>query len=202
MRTATGSYEIQVQAASIKDSEGRRTAARPAGQPRRDGRCHCGRCGVGHAVIGLDTNVVVRYLAQDAPEQSAIASTLIDEMTETDPGFLSLVTVVEVYWVLRRAYKMSSARCDEVLHGLLNARELRLGHGHVLRNALAGSGGEVDFADAVIAECSAGSQDATTRRRSTGAPRSTRTCNSLDLSHRTASSDAEASNSTPAPSAE
>ncbi len=77
-------------------------------------------------MIGLDTNVVVRYLVQDDPEQSPIASSLIDGLTEVDPGYLSLVTVVEVYWVLRRAYKVPAARCVEVLNGLLDARELRI----------------------------------------------------------------------------
>lgn len=41
-------------------------------------------------MIGLDTNVIVRYLAQDDPAQSAAASTAIDALTENDPGFVSL----------------------------------------------------------------------------------------------------------------
>lgn len=41
-------------------------------------------------MIGLDTNVVVRYLVQDDPDQSAAASALIEDLTETDPGYLSL----------------------------------------------------------------------------------------------------------------
>ncbi|MEO7147199.1 MAG: PIN domain-containing protein, partial [Terrimesophilobacter sp.] len=64
-------------------------------------------------MIGLDTNVVVRYLVQDEPDQSARASEVIDVLTESEPGFLSLVTIVELYWVLRRAYKVSTARCSE-----------------------------------------------------------------------------------------
>lgn len=82
-----------------------------------------------------DTNVVVRYLVQDEPDQSRIASSLIDELTETDPGYLSLVTVVEVYWVLRRAYKVAVAGCVEVLDGLLDARELRLDRDEIVRAA-------------------------------------------------------------------
>jgi len=103
-------------------------------------------------VIGLDTNVVVRYLVQDDPRQSPIASALIEDLTEADPGYLSLVTVVEVYWVLRRAYKVPGARCVEVLNGLLDARELRVERDEVVRSALAECRSGVDFADAVIAE--------------------------------------------------
>jgi len=103
-------------------------------------------------VIGLDTNVVVRYLVQDEPDQSATASTLIEALTEQDPGFLSLVTVVELYWVLRRAYKISTTRCAELVEGLLDARELRVGQDSIVRAALTASRGGLDFADAVIAE--------------------------------------------------
>jgi predicted nucleic-acid-binding protein len=58
-------------------------------------------------VIGLDTNVVIRYLAQDEPDQAAAATGVIERLTEDDPGFLSVVTVVEVHRVLRRAYRLA-----------------------------------------------------------------------------------------------
>lgn len=103
-------------------------------------------------MIGIDTNVVVRYLVQDDPDQSAMASAVIDELTEIDPGYLSLVTIVELYWVLRRAYKVSADRCAELLEGLLNARELRVGLDSTVRTALTASRDGLDFADAVIVE--------------------------------------------------
>lgn len=103
-------------------------------------------------MIGLDTNVVVRYLVQDDPQQSAAASALIDGLTETDPGYLSLVTVVELYWVLRRAYGVSADRCSELLEGLLDSRELRVDQDAIVRAAVTASHGGADFADAVIAE--------------------------------------------------
>lgn len=103
-------------------------------------------------MIGLDTNVVVRYLVQDDPHQSATASALIDDLTETDPGYLSLVTVVEMYWVLHRAYRVGVGRCAELLEGLLDARELRVDQDAVVRAALTANRGGLDFADAVIAE--------------------------------------------------
>ena len=102
-------------------------------------------------MIGLDTNVVVRYLVQDDPDQSAAASALIEDLTETNPGYISLVTVVELYWVLRRSYEVKPDRCTEILEGLLEARELRVGQDDVVRAALRDADG-LDFADAVIAE--------------------------------------------------
>ncbi len=103
-------------------------------------------------MIGLDTNVIVRYLVQDEPDQSATASTVIDALTENEPGFLSLVTVVELYWVLRRAYKISAASCAELVQGLLDARELRIDQESTVRAALTASSVGLDFADALIAE--------------------------------------------------
>lgn len=103
-------------------------------------------------MIGLDTNVVVRYLVQDEPDQSAQASAAIDALTEHEPGFISLVTIVELYWVLRRAYKVDTAHCAEMIGGLLDARELRVGQDSVIRAALIASSDGPDFADAVIAE--------------------------------------------------
>ena len=56
-------------------------------------------------MIGLDTNVLVRYLAQDDPIQSPKATELIERrLTEQNPGFVSVVVMVETAWVLERAY--------------------------------------------------------------------------------------------------
>jgi len=54
-------------------------------------------------MIGLDTNVLVRYLAQDEPNQAARATRLIEEeLSVAEPGFISLVVLVELCWVLKR----------------------------------------------------------------------------------------------------
>lgn len=103
-------------------------------------------------MIGLDTNVVVRYLVQDDEEQSAAATALIDGFDGADQGYLSLVTVIETYWVLRRAYRVSADRCADLLEGLVNARELRIDRDAIVRAAIPATRGGLDFADCVIAE--------------------------------------------------
>lgn len=103
-------------------------------------------------MIGLDTNVVIRYLVQDDPVQSEVASAAIERLTEKEPGYLSVVTVIETYWVLRRAYSVGTDQCAEILERLLDAREIRVGHDDAVRMALAASRGGLDFADALIAE--------------------------------------------------
>ncbi len=103
-------------------------------------------------MIGLDTNVIVRYLTQDDTEQSARASSLIDGLTAAEPGFVSLVAMVEMYWVLRSAYGQSRERCADLIDGLLDARELRVGDDAIVRTSAAACRQGADFADVVIAQ--------------------------------------------------
>ncbi len=103
-------------------------------------------------MLGLDTNVVIRYLVQDETDQAATAAEVIDTLTATTPGFISLVTTVEIFWVLRRAYQVDAAGCADLIDRLLNVRELRIDHADVVRSAVDHSRTGADFADAVVAE--------------------------------------------------
>ena len=59
-------------------------------------------------MIGLDTNVLLRYIAQDDPKQSPRATQIMERrLTEQEPGFVSLVTILEVVWVLKSLFKRS-----------------------------------------------------------------------------------------------
>jgi predicted nucleic-acid-binding protein len=55
-------------------------------------------------MIGLDTNVLVRYIMQDDATQSLKAAKLMESLTVDDPGFVSLVSVVELGWVLTNLF--------------------------------------------------------------------------------------------------
>jgi predicted nucleic-acid-binding protein len=77
-------------------------------------------------VIGLDTNVLVRFLVQDDPEQAEAASTLIAALTEDGPGFVCREVLVELVWVLERAYGLGRDDIAQALDGLLAAQELVL----------------------------------------------------------------------------
>lgn len=106
-------------------------------------------------MIGLDTNVLVRYIAQDEPVQAAIATRLVEGFTAEAPGFISTVTLVETVWVLSRAYKTPKAELLRIVEGLLRARELVVENAethYLALNAFAASA--VDYADALIAEAS------------------------------------------------
>ena len=71
-------------------------------------------------MIGLGTNVLVRYLAQDDAAQSVRATALIEQgLTVDEPGYICIVAMVETVWVLDRAYRMGGTEIAAVVERLL-----------------------------------------------------------------------------------
>ena len=87
-------------------------------------------------MIALDTNVLVRFLVQDEPEQARIAGEMIERLTGTDPGFVGREVLVELVWVLERAYGYSRSEIAGALDGLLSATELVIEAADVVGPAL------------------------------------------------------------------
>jgi len=75
-------------------------------------------------MIALDTNVLVRFLVQDDPDQARVANTVLDQLTDADPGFVAREVLVELVWVLERAYGYQRADIATALDGLVSATEL------------------------------------------------------------------------------
>ena len=108
-------------------------------------------------MIGLDTNVVVRYLTQDDPEQSRRATQIFDhQLTNAEPGFLSVVTMVETVWVLGRGYGFVGQEIAAAVELLLQTDVLVIEHEQeVFFAAAALKSGSGSFADALIASLGA-----------------------------------------------
>ena len=105
-------------------------------------------------MIGLDTNVVVRYLAQDDDVQSPIATRFLSRLTKDKPGFISAVVLAEISWVLTRRYKLDRNDMARTIQDLLETAELVIENAEAAYRALGiyvGSA-SVEFADALIAE--------------------------------------------------
>jgi len=103
-------------------------------------------------MIGLDTNVIIRYAMRDDPAQTAQADRLIEGFTAQDPGYISHVTLVEVWWVLTRTYKLKNADVASFLDSLLSAASLEVQKPDLVHKALrAVRTHRADFADALIA---------------------------------------------------
>ena len=104
-------------------------------------------------MIGLDTNVLVRYLAQDDPDQAARATRVVEqELTGDIPGFVGLVALVETVWVLQRLYRASAEEIRETVNDLLGSRSIVVENRDVVASALTISEkNSCGFADAIIA---------------------------------------------------
>lgn len=108
-------------------------------------------------MIGLDTNVVVRYLAQDDPKQSAIATRIFEQtLSQDNPGFVAVVTLCEVAWVLAECYAADRERVREAIEKILSTKQLAVETPDLVRRALRAWGDSgADFADALIGEVAA-----------------------------------------------
>ena len=105
-------------------------------------------------MIGLDTNVLVRYLAQDDRSQSARATRLIErELSEGEPAHIGLVVLVETCWVLKRLYGATADELYQTVIDLLETRQFVIEQRALVQRAVLRRGGAAgDLADALIVE--------------------------------------------------
>jgi predicted nucleic-acid-binding protein len=103
-------------------------------------------------MIGLDTNVLVRYLAQDDPAQSRRATEIVErKLTADRPGFVSIVAMVETVWVLDRAYGLNILEIAAAIERLLQADLIVVeNEQEVFAAMIALKEGQGSFADALI----------------------------------------------------
>lgn len=102
-------------------------------------------------MIGLDTNVLVRYIMQDDARQSPLANLLVESLSPQMPGFVPLVTVVELGWVLSSAYELDRSEIVEAFEALLRTKELIVDQAETVWKALrVFQGTNADFADCLI----------------------------------------------------
>ena len=103
-------------------------------------------------MIGLDTNVVVRYLVQDDPAQSAAATRLMERVLSAElRGFITAITLCEIVWVLTECYDADRDRIGSVIEGLLATRQLVVEESEIVWNALHDwRTSSADFSDALI----------------------------------------------------
>jgi predicted nucleic-acid-binding protein len=107
-------------------------------------------------MTGLDTNVLVRYIMQDDAKQSALANRLIDSLTAESPGYVALVSVVEIAWVLSSAYDLDRAQLVQAFEGLLRTKELVVENAETVWKAVRSfQSSNADFADCLIERAAA-----------------------------------------------
>jgi len=108
-------------------------------------------------VIGLDTNVLLRWLldpsivADDSPEQTELVSRTILESDET--FFVNDIVLAETIWVLRNKVGQSRKVIEEIVERLLSSSNVETENEKTIERALADFVvGKADFADYLIAE--------------------------------------------------
>ena len=104
-------------------------------------------------MIGLDTNILVRYLTQDDPIQSAKATEIIEpRLTSENPGYVSIVAMVETVWVLDRAYGLTAQEIAAAVERVLQTDVLVVeNEQEVFTAMIALKEEDGSFADAIIA---------------------------------------------------
>lgn len=103
-------------------------------------------------MIGLDTNILVRYITQDDPTQAAAAATIIERrLTSEEPGFVSLVVTMELVWVLTSFYEFADYQVAGALKRMLLMPALRIQNEREVFTALSiFESGAASFSDALI----------------------------------------------------
>ena len=103
-------------------------------------------------MIGLDTNVVIRYLTQDHSIQSRRATELIErKLSESNPGFICVVAMAETVWVLERSYGLTSEELAAAIERMLQADVLVVENEQKVFTAMTAlKEGRGSFADAAL----------------------------------------------------
>jgi predicted nucleic-acid-binding protein len=108
-------------------------------------------------MIGLDTNILIRYLTQDDPVQSAKATEILERrLTPKNPGFVSVVAMVEAVWVLDRACDLTAQEIAAAVERMLQVEVLAIENEQEVFTAMVAlKQGHGSFSDTLIAELGA-----------------------------------------------
>ncbi len=103
-------------------------------------------------MIGLDTNVLIRYIVQDDPKQAKRATRLIEERcTQDEPGFVNHMVLCEIVWVLESVYRLARGEVADILDRMLRVAVLEIEDFDLaLASLQLYRDGSCDFADALI----------------------------------------------------
>jgi predicted nucleic-acid-binding protein len=126
-------------------------------------------------MIGLDTNVLVRYIMQDDAAQSPQAAALVESLTVEAPGFVTLVAVIELTWVLASCYGLDRSQVASALEGLIRSKEIVVERSDIVWQAVrVFRDSTADFADCLIERSAAAAGCTCTMTFDRGAAKSCR----------------------------
>ncbi len=105
-------------------------------------------------MIGLDTNVLVRYLSQDDPGQARIATELIEnQCSKKHPAFINHIVLCETIWVLERAYNVKKALLSQIMEKILKTEQFNIQQIDMVWRAFKEfQKNKADFADCLLSQ--------------------------------------------------
>ena len=102
-------------------------------------------------MIGLDTNVLVRYIMQDDPKQSPKATKIVESLEGVGSGYVTLVSMVELAWVLSVSFELTRSQVAQALDGIIRTKQFRIESAdQVIRALRVFKVGKSDFAACLI----------------------------------------------------
>jgi len=103
-------------------------------------------------MLGVDANVLVRFLIRDDEVQFEKARKLIKrEVAAGHSVFVSQLVLLETEWVLRSRYNLPKSQIIEAISGLLDATDVRFEDEQAIEEALfIWKDVTADFADCLI----------------------------------------------------
>lgn len=103
-------------------------------------------------MIGIDTNILVRYITQDDELQSGVATEFIENYCSNgNKIFVNHLVICELVWVLKKCYKLPKPKTINVIEHILQISQFSIENAQVVWQALTDyKRGSADFADYVV----------------------------------------------------
>jgi predicted nucleic-acid-binding protein len=104
-------------------------------------------------MIGLDTNLLVRLVVGDDPQQTRQARAFVDQHCSPEsPGFINCIVLTELVWVLNTSYDYSRLQIATAVESLAVGADRIVEHADAVQASLDDyKAGRLDFTDALIA---------------------------------------------------
>lgn len=103
-------------------------------------------------MIGIDTNVLVRYFIEDDPVQSRLTDSFFRSLSSADPGWISQATILEFAWIMKSVRRLDRKTIAAMMGKLTMLDSIVVERADIVDKALQWyRNGNAEFADCLIA---------------------------------------------------
>jgi predicted nucleic-acid-binding protein len=103
-------------------------------------------------MVGLDTNILVRFVTRDdEPQWKLVDAFLKENCSSKNPGWISCIVLCEMVWVLSAGYEYSKTDIVHLLQQLILTAEIKIeAHDEIRKTLKEFESGKADFSDYLI----------------------------------------------------